>query len=224
MVHNDHRTCETLTSNETVEIPVTSTCMSVVYFDSKNDRMILAYRISWKRYTPYTGDSRMLLHVYGKLTMAKSKSSRLSYNWVVSLPPTSMLNKTSKYEAEVDDSAVSLISSSIKIRIIINKIKFSVNFRHTSNITLSVDQEIITTYTRIQEFLKGGRVQHLALRMRQEKKVMAHVLLSNSRYGTIQTPLCSKPIGIERRAYQAYNLQPFTGWHLHISEQFLKMT
>ena len=32
---NGHRACETLTSNETVEIPVTSTCLSVVYFDSK---------------------------------------------------------------------------------------------------------------------------------------------------------------------------------------------
>jgi hypothetical protein len=36
---NGHRTCETLTSNETVEIPVTSTCLSVVYLDSKSDRM-----------------------------------------------------------------------------------------------------------------------------------------------------------------------------------------
>jgi hypothetical protein len=34
---NGHRTCETLTLNETVEIPVTSTCLSVVYFDSKTD-------------------------------------------------------------------------------------------------------------------------------------------------------------------------------------------
>jgi hypothetical protein len=30
---NGHRTCETLTSNETVEIPVTSACLSVVYID-----------------------------------------------------------------------------------------------------------------------------------------------------------------------------------------------
>jgi hypothetical protein len=36
---NGHVTCETLTSNETVEIPVTSTCLSVVYPDSKTDRM-----------------------------------------------------------------------------------------------------------------------------------------------------------------------------------------
>jgi hypothetical protein len=36
---NSHRICETLTSNETVEIPVTSTCLSVVYSDLKADRM-----------------------------------------------------------------------------------------------------------------------------------------------------------------------------------------
>jgi hypothetical protein len=36
---NDHRTYETLTSNETVEIPLTSTYLSVVYPDSKNCRM-----------------------------------------------------------------------------------------------------------------------------------------------------------------------------------------
>jgi hypothetical protein len=35
-----HRTCKMLTSNETVEIPVTSTCLSVVYLDSKTDRML----------------------------------------------------------------------------------------------------------------------------------------------------------------------------------------
>jgi hypothetical protein len=38
---NGHRTwrCKTLTSNETVEIPVTLTCLTVMYFDSKTDRM-----------------------------------------------------------------------------------------------------------------------------------------------------------------------------------------
>jgi hypothetical protein len=36
---NGHKTCQTLTSNETVEIPVTSTCLSVFYFDSKTYRM-----------------------------------------------------------------------------------------------------------------------------------------------------------------------------------------
>jgi hypothetical protein len=37
------------------------------------------------------------------------KSSRLPYNLVVSYPSASMFSKTSKYEAEVDDSVVSLI-------------------------------------------------------------------------------------------------------------------
>jgi hypothetical protein len=65
----------------------------------------LTYRISWDFYTPYAGDSGMSLHDNGKL-----KSSRLSYNWVVSFPTASMLNKTSKYEAEVEDCVVTLIS------------------------------------------------------------------------------------------------------------------
>ena len=54
----------------------------------------------------HAGNSGMLLYVYGKLTIAKSNSTRLSYNSVVSLPPTSMFKKTSKYEAEIDDSVV----------------------------------------------------------------------------------------------------------------------
>ena len=112
---NGHRTCETLTSNETVEIPVTSTCLSLV-LRLKNWSYVeqaLAYRISWEMYTPYVGDSGMLLHIYGKLTMVKLKSSCLSYNWVVSFPSASMFSKTSKYEAEKDDSVVSSISSSL---------------------------------------------------------------------------------------------------------------
>ena len=36
---NGHRTCETPTSNETLEIPVLSTCLSVVYPDLKTARM-----------------------------------------------------------------------------------------------------------------------------------------------------------------------------------------
>ena len=37
--NNGHRTSETATSNETVEIPVLSNCLSVVYPDLKNARM-----------------------------------------------------------------------------------------------------------------------------------------------------------------------------------------
>jgi hypothetical protein len=42
----------------------------------------------------------MLLHRKGKLTIAKLKSSRLSYSEVVSLPLESILTKISRYEAD----------------------------------------------------------------------------------------------------------------------------
>jgi hypothetical protein len=53
----------------------------------------------------------MLLHRKGKLTIAKSKSSRLSYSVVVRLPLKSILSKISRYEADLSDSVVSVISS-----------------------------------------------------------------------------------------------------------------
>jgi hypothetical protein len=61
----------------------------------------LAYPISWEMYTPYAGDSGMLLHIYGKLAMVKLKPSLLSYNWVVSFLSASMFSRTFKYDAEV---------------------------------------------------------------------------------------------------------------------------
>jgi hypothetical protein len=45
----------------------------------------------------------MLLHRKGKLTIAKSKSSRLSYSEVVSLPLASILCKISRYEADLSE-------------------------------------------------------------------------------------------------------------------------
>ena len=54
----------------------------------------------------------MLLHRKGKLTIAKSKSSRLSYSEVVSLPLESILSKISRYDADLSDSVVSFNSSS----------------------------------------------------------------------------------------------------------------
>ena len=54
----------------------------------------------------------MLLRRKGKLTIAKSKSSRLSYSEVVSLPLESILSKISTYEADLSDYVVSFISSS----------------------------------------------------------------------------------------------------------------
>jgi hypothetical protein len=64
-------------------------------------------------YTPYAGDSGMLLHIYGKLTMVKLKSWHTTELLVFRLCLASMFSKTSKYEAEVDDSVVSSISSSL---------------------------------------------------------------------------------------------------------------
>jgi hypothetical protein len=54
----------------------------------------------------------MLLHRKGKLTITKSKSSRLSYSEVVSLPLTFILSKISTYDADLSDYVVSFISSS----------------------------------------------------------------------------------------------------------------
>ena len=44
-------------------------------------------------YTPYEEPDVMLLERNGKLTMEKSKLSRLSYSLVESLPPLSMMNE-----------------------------------------------------------------------------------------------------------------------------------
>jgi hypothetical protein len=111
-----HRTYKTLTSNETVEIPVTSTCLSVVYPNSKTDRMHnrLLHIESVERY----------IHVrHMQVIMGCCYIYMGSWQWqnwnhpvfhtVVSFPPASMFNKISKYKAEVDDSVVSLISSSL---------------------------------------------------------------------------------------------------------------
>jgi hypothetical protein len=54
----------------------------------------------------------MLLHRKGNLTVAKSKSSRLSYSEVVSLPLASIFSKISRYDADLSDSVESFISSS----------------------------------------------------------------------------------------------------------------
>jgi hypothetical protein len=59
---NCNRASETLTSNETVEISVTSTCLSVVYLDSKSDRMLS------RLFTFETSPSQQLISLYGALT------------------------------------------------------------------------------------------------------------------------------------------------------------
>jgi hypothetical protein len=52
------------------------------------------------------------LHRKGKPTIVKSKSSRLLYNEVVSLPLESIMSKIFRYEADLSDSVVSFVSSS----------------------------------------------------------------------------------------------------------------
>ena len=47
-------------------------------------------------YTPYEGPDGTLLERNGKLTMWKSKSSRLSYSLVENLPLLSMVNVRSR--------------------------------------------------------------------------------------------------------------------------------
>jgi hypothetical protein len=63
-------------------------------------------------YTPKAGESGMLLHKKEKLTIEKSKSSRLSYSEVVSPPLESILSKISRYEADLSDYVVSFILGS----------------------------------------------------------------------------------------------------------------
>ena len=47
-------------------------------------------------YMPYEVPDGMLLERNGKLTVWKSKSSRLSYGMIESLPPQSMMNVRSR--------------------------------------------------------------------------------------------------------------------------------
>jgi hypothetical protein len=71
-------------------------------------------RINWEIFTPQAGESGILLHGKGKLTIATLKSSRLSYNILGSQPLDSVLSKISRYEAGMSDSVVSFISSSLE--------------------------------------------------------------------------------------------------------------
>jgi hypothetical protein len=114
---NGHRTCKSLTS-------IKQDCRNSYKFNSSVSSLLrlknwsyaeqaLAYQISGEICTSYAGESGMLLHVYGKLEVAKLKSSCLSYNWVNGFLPASVFNKVSKYKAMIDDFEVSLISSSL---------------------------------------------------------------------------------------------------------------
>jgi hypothetical protein len=56
----------------------------------------------------------MLLHRKGISTIAKSKSSRLSQNEVVSLPFESISSKISRHVADLSDYVVSFISGPLE--------------------------------------------------------------------------------------------------------------
>ena len=110
-----------MTLNENRYNPAASTFLLVVGLALKSPHMhSMLWRIeSTGRYTHHKQVIvvyYIVLHRKGKLTIAKLKSSRLSYNVVVSLP------FESKYEADLSDSVVSFISSSSKSSESISKI------------------------------------------------------------------------------------------------------
>ena len=74
---------------------------------------ILLILMSYEIYTPYVGLAGMLLHMYGKLTILKSKLSLLSNTSVTYLYiPPQMLTLISRYDKLVSDSVVFLSVSS----------------------------------------------------------------------------------------------------------------
>jgi hypothetical protein len=99
---NGHRTCQTLTSNEIAEIPVTLTCLLVAYHDSKCKLISNPLNIeSVERYIHCMQVISLMqvillsisVYIHRKLTMAKLKLSHMTYNWIVSLPPAFISNK-----------------------------------------------------------------------------------------------------------------------------------
>ena len=73
----------------------------------------LEYRINWEIYTPYAGAAGILLHINGKFTMRKLKSSLLSSNFVLNRPSLSISRCRSRYETDLSVTVVFFISSSM---------------------------------------------------------------------------------------------------------------
>jgi hypothetical protein len=61
----------------------------------------------------YAGAAGLLLHINGKFTMEKLKSSLLSYSFILNHPSLSISRCRSRYEADLSVSVVSFISSSM---------------------------------------------------------------------------------------------------------------
>jgi hypothetical protein len=53
-------------------------CYKADYIKGSNIVQALEYRINWEIYTPYADAAGILLHINGKFTMRKLKSSLLS--------------------------------------------------------------------------------------------------------------------------------------------------
>jgi hypothetical protein len=77
---NDHKICGKLSVNETVEIPVTSICLSAECIELKFDRMSskLMHTELAPRYKHQMQVKLEYCYTLGKLMMDKLKSSRLS--------------------------------------------------------------------------------------------------------------------------------------------------
>jgi hypothetical protein len=103
-----------MTLNEIPFYPATSMFLSVVDLVLKSphatQHMILCIESSG-RYNTISSGNGILQHRKGKLTIAKLKSSCLSYDTVVSRILESVLSKISRYNADKPDSVVSFILS-----------------------------------------------------------------------------------------------------------------
>jgi hypothetical protein len=87
--YNDHRDCICWVLRETAENPVTQNCLLVACFDLKNDDMenqLLGITpVERYKHQAYTGDDITVNYCYVQnLTMAKPKTSNMSWSWVAS--------------------------------------------------------------------------------------------------------------------------------------------
>ena len=71
--------------------------------------------MSCKMYTPHEGPDGMLLERNGKLNTWKSKSSRLSYSLVESLPPLSMINVRNETKTQSSIKCKQMASVDVKM-------------------------------------------------------------------------------------------------------------
>jgi hypothetical protein len=106
--YSDRRICEIMILNEIHYNPATSTFLSVVCSFWKVLIRKVGSCVSNQPGYIHTISrwNGILLHRKGKLTTAKSKSWRMSYSVVVSLPLELILSKISRYQADLSDSVV----------------------------------------------------------------------------------------------------------------------